>query len=282
MKIAFTKMSGAGNDFIFLGPEYGGLKPMLSGLSRVLCTRRTSVGADGLILVEQMGGQAGGQITMHYFNSDGSRASFCGNGARCLVRYCVEKGIAESPVEFRSDSGIHVGEIIAEGVRIEVDAPVLLGQLEVGVDDQNYQVYLVDAGVPHAVILSRDVGSIKVEDVGRRIRNLPAFGREGANVDFVDTSSGPPFRIRTYERGVERETLACGSGCIASALVINFAGLAGASVSLEVASGDTLLVDLGGSPDGGGHPHKRPLAHLAGPAVITYEGQVEIKETANV
>ena len=284
MKIAFTKMSGAGNDFIFLAPEYTALKPLLSGLAKVLCRRRASIGADGLVLVERMrdqiGGGIGGEILMHYFNSDGSRASFCGNGARCLVRYCVEKGIAESPVMFRSDSGRHSGEITERGVRIGMEAPVLRRRLEIRVSDRSRQVYLVDAGVPHAVILSEGIDSMDVEATGRMIRNDPAFRPEGANVDFVD-SAGPPFRVRTYERGVEGETLACGSGCVAAALALNLAGLAGASVNLMVASGDVLTVDLGGTPPAS--PTSRgPEAHLTGPAVIAFEGQVEIKENTDV
>lgn len=269
MKIRFTKMSGAGNDFIFLGPEYAGLKSSLAGLAARLSPRRISVGADGLILVEKT---AGG-IVMHYFNSDGSEASFCGNGARCLVRYCAEKGIAEPPLDFRTGSGLHRGDLAEEGVRVDMEMPALVRQTTVCVDGREYRVHLVDAGVPHAVVLLDGIGTIDLETVGKKIRWDNAFQPQGANVDFVERSAGSPFGLRTYERGVEKETLACGSGCLASALVINVSGLAGDRVDLKVASGDIITVGLDRSSK-----DRNAQAFLAGPAAIVYEGEIEVGE----
>ena len=263
MKVKFTKMSGAGNDFVFLGPEYAEIVPRLAEVARTLCRRRLSVGADGLILVER--GPAG--IVMHYFNSDGSEASFCGNGARCLVRYCAAKGIARGRMRFASRSGEHSGEETPDGVTVEMAGPVLAGRQTVNVGGCDYRVHLVRAGVPHAVILGGPVGAIDVEGIGKKIRNHPAFMPDGANVDFVDAAGGAPFALRTYERGVERETLACGSGCVASALALKLEGVAGAEVALKVASGDVLTVAL---PEAGGQ------ARLAGPAVVVYEGEIDL------
>jgi len=281
MKIRFTKMSGAGNDFIFLGPDQAGLRPRLSALAARLCPRRISVGADGLVLVEQT---AAG-LTMLYFNSDGSEAAFCGNGARCLVRFCVEKGLAEGVVRFTSRSGAHLGLVGPRGVTVSLEMPAAVRRLDIAVGGREQRVYLVDAGVPHAVMVSPEVGAIDVEALGRQIRHHGALGPEGANVDFVGTAGGAPFALRTYERGVERETLACGSGCVATAAVLRSLGLAGDTVALRVASGDVITVDLGGrltEPGAGVGAEGEPGALLTGPAAVVYEGEIDLEETGDV
>jgi diaminopimelate epimerase len=263
MKIEFTKMSGAGNDFIFLGPDCAFIKERAPDLARRLCKRRTSVGADGLVLVEP----AGDIIDMIYFNSDGSEASFCGNGARCLVLYCALKGIAAGEIRFRSGSGEHAGDVTENGVRISMAAPRLLRKLTVEAGGRSFEVSLIEAGVPHAVIMTEDVSAVDVESLGPGIRHNDEFGPEGVNVDFVQ--AGPELNsIRTYERGVEAETLACGSGCLAAALALKLTRGTDDMVALKVASGDVLTVELPGT---GSRP-----AHLVGPARVVFEGQVEL------
>ena len=175
MKIEFTKMAGAGNDFVVLGPAYAGLVDRGPVLARDLCRRRSSVGADGLIIVDD----TKDGIFMHYFNRDGSKADFCGNGARCLVRYCVTKGIASGTLGFRSGSGRHVGEVISSGVVIGVQMPVLIKETMIDAGGTGYQVTLVDSGVPHAVILGQDVASLDIGAFAPGIRFHPAFGSEG-------------------------------------------------------------------------------------------------------
>jgi len=265
MKIEFTKMSGAGNDFIFLGPEYTSLKDRSSELARLLCPRGTSVGADGLIMVET----SGDGIVMHYFNSDGSEASFCGNGARCLVLFCSIKDIATGEMEFRSGSGAHTGEATGRGVRVSMDAPRFVKDVLLKEGGDTYQVTLVEAGVPHAVIFSEGLADVDVEGIGAAIRHRDEFAPDGANVDFVEPAVGH-YLIRTYERGVEQETLACGSGCVAAALALKLKHGAGDVIDLKVASGDVLTVEL---PDG-----SSGIAHLVGPARVVYEGHAELKE----
>ena len=266
MKIEFTKMSGAGNDFIFLGPEYASFAVRAQELARQLCARRASVGADGLVIIDT----TGGGIFMHYFNSDGSEASFCGNGARCLVLFCAVKGIAKGRIEFRSRSGSHTGEVVDRGVRIGMRPPHFIRDLVIGDGGEEYHVFLVEAGVPHAVVFTEDVRRVDVEHVGHAIRHNRIFGTEGTNVDFVEPEGGEPFAIRTYERGVETETLACGSGCVAAACALRLKGCADRLVSLRVASGDVLSVEL---PE-----TESDDAYLVGPARIVFEGQVEVKE----
>jgi diaminopimelate epimerase len=267
MKIEFTKMSGAGNDFIVLGPDYMHLLPRAPELAGKLCARRTAVGADGLILV----GKTGSDIRMHYYNRDGSEAAFCGNGARCLVLYCQVMGLAQASFSFTSGSGLHTGEVTDDGVRISMDGGTIRSVTMIGVGDVTYQITFVDSGVPHAVILTRGIEKIDVDTAGRSLRNHSYFGAEGANVDFVDISSRKAFGIRTYERGVERETLACGSGCVAAAYVLREKNLAGREAAFRVASGDTLTVEL---PTGG----EGEEVFLRGPACIVYKGTVDIKE----
>jgi diaminopimelate epimerase len=269
--IEFTKMSGAGNDFIFLGPRYSHLRDRASQLARYLCRRRLSVGADGLVMVDT----SGGNPFMYYLNADGSEASFCGNGARCLVLFCAAKGIASGKIQFRSSSGTHTGEEVSRGVRVSMKPPSLVKEMDLRASGRDHRIFLVDAGVPHAVLLTDCIDTIDVTGLGRELRNHPVFGKQGANVDFLDASGQEPYPIRTYERGVERETLACGSGCVAAAKVLRLQGLGGRAVDFRVASGDHLTVEL---PSGG----QTEEAHLTGSARITFEGRVEIEENSDV
>jgi diaminopimelate epimerase len=263
MRIEFTKMSGAGNDFIVLGPAYASLKSRASDLARMLCPRKTAVGADGLILVEQADG-----LVMHYHNSDGSEASFCGNGARCMVVFCAGKGIAAGEIRFRSGSGRHIGTVVDGGARVSMAPARMDKEVSLCVEGEDYVVRLVRAGVPHAVVICREVGAVDLDTVGRSIRSHPIFGDEGANVDFVARGESREFLIRTFERGVEGETLACGSGCVAAALVLRDEGLAGDVVEFGVASGDLLRVEL---------PREEgQVVLLAGPARMVYEGSLDI------
>jgi diaminopimelate epimerase len=263
MRVEFSKMSGAGNDFIVLGPSYSALSPQAPDLARRLCPRRTSVGADGLILVEQSD-----DILMRYFNSDGTVAEFCGNGARCIVVFCLAKGIAEGRVVFGSASGLHFGEATDGGARVSMAPAGLEKKLSLAVENATYDIHLVRAGVPHAIAICRRVDGLDVDSIGRAIRSHPAFGEEGANVDFVADMGSGEFAIRTFERGIERETLACGSGCVAAAHLLRDKGLAGDVVSLRVASGDVLKVTL---PQSTGED-----TFLSGPARIVFEGSLDL------
>jgi diaminopimelate epimerase len=265
--IEFTKMSGAGNDFIFLGPDYASLKAWAPAGARYLCRRRLAIGADGLVLVEKRPDE----IFMHYYNSDGSKAAFCGNGGRCMVRFCDVKGIASSPITFRSEAGIHTGEITNTGVRLSVEPPTLVGETDIRIDGLSLTVAHIVAGVPHAVVLVEDTDSIDVEGLGRKIRNHPCFGSEGANADFVSAGRAGEFTVRTYERGVESETLACGSGCVAAAHFLRGRGMSGDSVNLRVRSGAVLTAEFCSGAASG--------VYLNGSADIVYEGEIRIKES---
>ncbi len=267
MKVTFTKMTGAANDFVVLGPPYAGLRRSAPDVARRLCERRRSVGADGLIIVDD----SGDTLFMHYYNSDGSEADFCGNGARCFVLYCIDKGICSGRVEFASRSGRHLGEVASDGVRVSMDPPRLVGEIMLDVGGADRLVTVAEAGVPHAVLIREDVSAVDVEDLGRRIRMHPRFAPAGANADFVGADGRGRFVIRTYERGVEKETPACGSGCVASALVLRSKNMAGSTSVFRVASGDLLRVDLPRAEEEG-------WAYLTGPADIVFEGSIDLEE----
>ncbi|MGQ9603898.1 MAG: diaminopimelate epimerase [bacterium] len=263
MILPFTKMSGAGNDFIFIGPDQFFIISRAEIIAKRLCRRRKSIGADGLVIVER-----GRQLRMHYYNSDGSRADFCGNAARCFIIYCIAKGIAAGKVEFHSDSGCHVGMVTSRGARVSIQIPRIIAEVDIETEYGKFPIHQIDAGVPHAVVLVENVSKANVTEIGKTIRYHPWFSPSGTNVDFVQVMGRCRARIRTYERGVEDETLACGSGCAASGILIS--EINGVDkVELEVASGDVLSVEIDKSDN---------LLYLEGSADIVYEGQINLEE----
>ena len=247
--IAFSKMSGSGNDFIVIA----NLKQDLAVsdyplLARQLCRRKLSVGADGLILLEPSN-QA--DFKWRFYNSDGSRAEMCGNGARCAARFAYLNKIADRQLSFETDAGIIAAEIRGEQVKIRMTDPV---ELKV---DQKIQLAkriitasFINTGVPHIVVEVDDVNLTDVIALGREIRYHGAFSPAGTNVNFVSSLENKGFSIRTYERGVEDETLACGTGCVAAALVLAQKRELPSPVDLIVFSGSLLRVYFSRNHDG--------------------------------
>jgi diaminopimelate epimerase len=247
--IAFSKMSGSGNDFIIIA----NLKQDLTvsdypQLARQLCRRKLSVGADGLILLEPSN-QA--DFKWRFYNSDGSRAEMCGNGARCAARFAYLNKIAGKQLSFETDAGIIAAEIKGEQVKIRMTDPVELKidqkiQLSKGVITASF----IDTGVPHVVLEVDDPNLTDVAGLGREIRYHDAFSPAGTNVNFVSSSENKGFFIRTYERGVEDETLACGTGCVAAALVLAEKRELSSPVDLITFSGGLLRVYFSRNHDG--------------------------------
>jgi diaminopimelate epimerase len=263
--IRFTKMSGAGNDFIVVDDRDRRLGVEPEGLARAVCPRRTSVGADGLIIVGPPTGDE--DFSMRYYNSDGSEADLCGNGARCAALFAHGLGFASRVMRFSSRAGLHRAEITDAGVSVSMPAPAAApSAVEVPLGDERVGAFYVVVGVPHLVVLRRDVSGLDVAGDGARIRSDGAAGPSGANVDFVQVLGGGRIRVRTYERGVEAETLACGTGAVASAVVACSQGVASPPLQVETASGDTLVVHGADGADG-----YESLA-LEGPAVVVYDG----------
>jgi diaminopimelate epimerase len=216
--ITFSKMSGSGNDFIIIDNRRRNLDGIdLSKFITAVCRRKISVGADGLILIEP---SDKADFSWRFYNSDGSRAEMCGNGARCAARFAYVNGIAGQNLTFETDAGIVSGQINADRTKVKMPDPRDL-RLDYAIElaDGPLTVSSINTGVPHVVIMHDDIETVNVFGVGREIRRHEAFAPAGTNVNFICQQGPGKLAIRTYERGVEDETLACGTGSIASALI---------------------------------------------------------------
>ncbi len=218
-RIIFYKFSGCGNDFIIIdNREHIVVESDLPGFVSKICRRKMSVGADGLILIEN---SDTADFKWHFFNSDGSRAEMCGNGARCAARFAYIYGIAGPEMSFETDAGIISAEVIHDSVKIKMTNPANLRTDEkIELEKGFLSVSSINTGVPHAVIETDGIEDAEVVAVGREIRFHQAFAPAGTNVNFVSVRKDGVLVNRTYERGVEDETLACGTGCVAAAIVM--------------------------------------------------------------
>ncbi len=207
MLINFYKYHGAGNDFVIIDNRQQ-VFPLQNQLIEKICSRRFGVGADGLILLEEV---ADVDFSMRYFNADGKESTMCGNGGRCIVAFASKLGLSDEKAEFRASDGIH------EGVVLKPDK-VSLRMSDVALVKQIPEGYIVNTGSPHLVKFVDDLSETDVLREGKALRNDPELSEEGINVNFVSLLGKEKLSIRTYERGVESETLACGTGSVAAAL----------------------------------------------------------------
>ena len=257
----FLKMSGSGNDFVVID----GRRPYDAALAseeaiRALCRRGTGVGADGLVILKP---EPGADFRMVYYNADGSRASMCGNAALCCTR--LASGGARGDVSFETDSGRLRGRMTEQGPEIDL-APVTLVRPDAGLRQEpgEHRIGFALVGVPHVTVLVDDVENVDVLGRGRALRTARELLPEGANANFV-SRSGAGWAIRTYERGVESETLACGTGAVASAILITQWGSSNEPVQLTTRSGSVLRIRLARSGESW-------LPSLAGEGRIVFEG----------
>ena len=268
MKLAFWKMSGAGNDFVLLSA--GDFRSAaLKKLAVKLCDRKAGIGADGLLHVHKTGA---GRISLRYFNSDGSGA-FCGNGSRCAAWWAHSSGLVKGnnfelatirgvlPVQITGRDkikmrmpAVHCVDLNREG---KYPAPVKL-------------VHFLDTGVPHAVVPLGNIGSLDVDSLGQKLRFHKAFGQAGTNVNFVELRGARVF-IRTYERGVEAETLACGTGITAGAIALGLERGLACPVRVTAKSGENFKVWFKAGPRGSVDD-----IYVEGPAKTVFEGQIDI------
>ncbi len=214
--IPYTKMEGTGNDFLLIDNRRGLLDRVKIGdLVGKACNRRFGIGADGVLLLQK---DKETDFFMRYFNRGGDEASMCGNGARCMVRFARRLGLINDTCRFRTASGTHRAEIIGDSVRLFIGrACITEAGKEVILAEQTLTGDLVDVGIPHFVIAGHEIDALDFKPLARRIRSAPAFGPDGTNVNFIEILKAQ-MKIRTYERGVESETLACGTGSIAAAI----------------------------------------------------------------
>ncbi|PLW92483.1 MAG: diaminopimelate epimerase [Marinilabiliales bacterium] len=235
MSIRISKYHGAGNDFLIVDQKLA--EPFLTQeIIKKLCHRRFGIGADGLIVLSREGGT---DFTMEYYNSDGNLAEMCGNGARCAVAWANHEGWVGENARFLAGDGLHVGDVLdGEGQSLLVRVSLTIAVEPEQLDDYTYYA---NTGVPHNIRIIGDVDVIDVEIEGRLLRNNDMFAPDGANINFVSPAKDG-YNIRTYERGVEGETLACGTGVAASALILNRFKNAEYPIVLH-ARGGTLIVE---------------------------------------
>jgi len=238
--IRFTKASGAGNDFVLVNNAAGDIRADFPRLARAACDRHFGVGGDGLLVLER---SARADFTMLYYNADGSYGGMCGNGGRCIARFALMEGIAGPRQRFEALDHVYEAEIGKTSVTLRMKDPSdFKSGLSLAVSGEEMRGSFIDTGSPHVVIFTSDTANVDVMKLGRAIRNDPMFQPGGTNVNFARVGNGSTIDIRTYERGVESETLACGTGSVASALVSSgIHGLA-SPVTVRVRSGESLLV----------------------------------------
>ena len=245
--IAFHKMQGCGNDFVIIDNRKLNVPvAVMPEWAKRVCAKCFGVGADGLIFLEDAPAGSGLDYRWHFYNADGSRAEMCGNGARCAARLAHLLGMATANHTLGTDAGGVAAQVLTSGqvkVRLTPPKDLRLGA-ELDVEGQKLTVHFVNTGVPHAVVFLEDVSLVNVKKLGRAIRFHEAFAPAGTNANFVTVKGPGALLLRTYERGVEDETYACGTGACASAMVAKALGLTGAEVDVTTSGGEVLGVDV--------------------------------------
>ncbi|OEU67213.1 MAG: diaminopimelate epimerase [Desulfobacterales bacterium PC51MH44] len=240
-KIEFYKMSGSGNDFIIIDNRNKVVDEAdLPNFIAKVCTRKMSVGADGFILVENADDV---DFKWRFFNSDGSVAEMCGNGARCAARFVYLNGIAGPDMSFETEAGIVHAQVADDRVKIKMPDPTdLKTDYTLELEKSSLSISSINTGVPHVMIVADKIDAVEVVKVGREIRFHEAFAPAGTNVNFVCPQKNDSIAIRTYERGVEDETLACGTGAVAAAIVMAYKSKIKSPVNVLTRSGEYLNI----------------------------------------
>jgi len=266
--ITITKMSGAGNDFIIIDHRSQFIPVAFHAqFAQMVCRRRFSVGADGLILIENAEAT---DFSWRFYNNDGSIAEMCGNGARCAARYAYQLGIAGQRMNFSTVAGVIEAEILGEQEHVSVRMTEPFGYQDsnlISLGGQEREIFSINTGVPQAVVFV-DTDEIPLKLWGRTVRFHEDFEPAGTNVNFIRVLEDGNLHVRTYERGVEDETMACGTGVVASAIIAAMQGLTESPVEVITSGGESLMVqfELDGS--------KVTNVYLQGAARIIYEGQL--------
>jgi diaminopimelate epimerase len=268
--IPFSKYQGSGNDFIIIDDRAALFACENSLLIRRLCNRRLGIGGDGLLLL-QASNKTGFRIRI--FNSDGHEVAMCGNGMRCFVHYLRSLGFRDNPYSIEAMHDIIVCYVKADKISVQIDRPhVLHWGVPLDVHGHSFEAFVVHTGVPHAVIFVEDLEDLDIETLGPAIRHDPLFAPEGVNVNFVNTGADGALRIRTYERGVEGETHACGTGAAAAALTaVQKIGIS-TPVRVVPLSGDYLEVDIRPLTSGG------QQIEVSGGAVCIFSGHLSLEQ----
>ena len=269
-RIPFTKTSGAGNDFVIIDDRRGILPEDKAALARVICSRHFGIGADGLLILEE---SQRASFLMIYYNADGSHGGMCGNGGRCIARYAFLKGIAPAAMRFEALGKTYRAVVEGATVTLHMNDPHSLMHGErLLVNGTMIDGTFIDTGAPHFVIPIDNLESADVQGIGTAVRHHPLFEPEGTNVNFMTAPQGNSISIRTYERGVEEETLACGTGSVACALVASLPGNVGDHVRVRVRSGEELLVRFRKMNSGFSDVSLCGSAHILFTGCVFYDG----------
>ena len=262
-------MNGAGNDFVLGDNRLQKIRLTPEQAARI-CDRHRGVGADGvMLLIPCASGKA--DWSWDFFNSDGSRAEMCGNGARCFARYIQKLTGAENKITFETTAGIITAVFQGEIVTINLTTPKELHLNEtVSLKNGATTIHSLNTGVPHAVVFVEEADKAMVQPTGAEVRHHPHFAPKGTNVNFVQLLGTNSIRVRTYERGVENETLACGTGVTASALIASRTHQLESPIKVQVQGGDVLEVSFEEKNGTFGN------VRLTGPADFVFEGRIEI------
>jgi len=259
MKINFSKYNGAGNDFIVIDDFESNLDLTKSEIYK-LCNRNIGIGGDGLILIKK---SSKTDFKILHYTSDGNLGSLCGNGSRCAILYAYINNIINKNTVFEAFDGVHKAEIIND------ELITMQMKLNSRIIENEYGIW-VDTGSPHLVIETTNTDELDVKDLGRSIRYNDYYKKEGVNVNFVERVSDEVFKIRTYERGVEDETRACGTGSTASAICMNYIGKTSSNkIKMKCLGGDLDVKFLNSSK-------KYSEISITGPAKLVFEGTIDI------
>ncbi len=236
----FYKMSGSGNDFVLLDNRDGHLPNDLLPLVQTLCHRRNGIGADGVLIIEK---STKADFRMRYLNADGGEVSFCGNGGRCIAWFAHSIGAAGQSMSFEAGDGLHRAEVNGNLVKLQMREPRDFDlRFLLDLDDRGYSASFVDTGVPHVVIPVAEVDDFPVVETGKKIRHHEKYQPAGTNANFIEITDRHHLKIRTYERGVEDETLACGTGATAAAVISARLGMTESPVECLTRGGETLTI----------------------------------------
>jgi diaminopimelate epimerase len=266
--LRFTKMNGAGNDFVLIDNRAGNVHLKRDQIAH-LCDRHRGIGADGILLLEKPANRA--DFRMRYFNADGGEAEMCGNGARCFARFANNVARAQDKISFETPAGVISAELKGDLVTLQMTEPTDLRlNVKLPVGGRNRTIHFVNSGVPHVVISVLRIDDVDVRREGAPIRYHEMFSPKGANVNFIEKLGDKKIVVRTYERGVEDETLACGTGVVASAIVFAASENINGPVGVLVRGGDELHVGF----------EKTEMQFknvtLTGPADFVFEGTIEV------
>jgi diaminopimelate epimerase len=266
--LRFMKMNGAGNDFVMIDNRVGDLHLASDQIAKI-CDRHRGVGADGVLILERAAN--GADFRMRYYNADGGEAEMCGNGARCFARYADRVAGPREKVSFETPAGVIGAELQGELVRLEMSEPkdMRLG-VTIPLSDRKVAAHFVNSGVPHVVVPVDDLENVDVRGLGSAIRRHELFAPKGANVNFLKERGPRQIAIRTYERGVEDETLACGTGVVASALIFAATKNVDGPIAVLVRGGNELQVGFEKTGD------QFNEVTLTGPADFVFEGTIDV------